>query len=80
LNAATHRIVSFEYSGFFSFMYSASSDYKFNFMFGLEIWLSLAGRFGSLWPRDLALFGREIWLSPVSQATWEARAVGWFEV
>jgi hypothetical protein len=24
--------------------------------------------------------GREIWLSPVDQATWEARAVGWFEV
>jgi hypothetical protein len=24
--------------------------------------------------------GREIWLSPVIQATWEARAVGWFEV
>jgi hypothetical protein len=23
---------------------------------------------------------REIWLSPVIQATWEARAVGWFEV
>jgi hypothetical protein len=22
----------------------------------------------------------EIWLSPVIQATWEARAVGWFEV
>jgi hypothetical protein len=32
---------------------------------------SLAGRFGSL--------GREIWLSPVIQATWEARAVEWLE-
>jgi hypothetical protein len=27
---------------------------------------------------DLA--GWEIWLSPVIQATWEARAVGWLEV
>jgi hypothetical protein len=24
--------------------------------------------------------GREIWLSPVIQATWEAREVGWLEV
>jgi hypothetical protein len=24
--------------------------------------------------------GREMWLSPVIQATWEARAVGWLEV
>jgi hypothetical protein len=30
--------------------------------------------------REIKLFGREIWLSPVIQATWEARAVGWFEV
>jgi hypothetical protein len=40
-----------------------------------EIWLwpgdlAQAGRFGS---------GREIWLSPVIQATWEARAVEWLE-
>jgi hypothetical protein len=29
---------------------------------------------------NLIYLGREIWLSPVIQATWEARAVGWFEV
>jgi hypothetical protein len=29
---------------------------------------------------EKVFLGREIWLSPVIQATWEARAVGWFEV
>jgi hypothetical protein len=28
----------------------------------------------------LQYLGWEIWLSPVIQATWEARVVGWFEV
>jgi hypothetical protein len=59
------------------------------FGYGREIWLWLGdlARPGDLaqWPGDLALArrfgsGREIWLSPVIQATWEARAVGWFEV
>ena len=35
-----------------------------------ENWL-IAGRIGSL--------SRENWLSPVIQATWEARTVGWLE-
>jgi hypothetical protein len=40
--------------------------------------LALAGRFGSLAGRFGS--GREIWLSPVIQATWEARTVEWLEV
>jgi hypothetical protein len=49
-----------------------------------EMWLragkcgSCAGRCGFV-PGDVARC-REMWLSPVIQATWEARAVGWFEV
>jgi hypothetical protein len=49
-----------------------------------KIWLS-AGIFGSL-PGDMALspgdlaLCREIWLSPVIQATWEARAVDGIKV
>jgi hypothetical protein len=41
----------------------------------INIWRERCG-FG----REMWLFGREMWLSPVIQATWEARAVGWFEV
>jgi hypothetical protein len=37
----------------------------------VPVQVSLAGRFG---------FGRKIWLSPVIQATWEARTVEWLEV
>jgi hypothetical protein len=33
-----------------------------------------------LLPGDVALSGREMWLSPVIQATWEARVVEWFDV
>jgi hypothetical protein len=47
------------------------------YVFGAGTFGFLAGRFG--WPGDLA-FGREIWLSPVIQATWEARTMEWLEV
>ena len=38
----------------------------------------MAGRIGS-YDRENWLSGRENWLSPVIQATWEARTVGWLE-
>jgi hypothetical protein len=43
------------------------------------MWLSRPGDV-ALWPGDVALWPGDVWLSPVIQATWEARAVGWLEM